>query len=166
VLLVSGAGASASVVCALLFVALKSISPINDPATPVVSPADRGECCKMSVVVFKASSPLSAWLVNHASDIMSFNNGPLKSPTGEIRMGGIDYVSELVKYFCKVARKRRTPGLSLTLQRGQQAPLGLGNVLAPGSPYQCAPWSRLRQWRRPYLLTFPWKAYRVRIHPV
>lgn len=42
-LLVSAAGASASVVCALLFVAPKSISPIDNPTTPAGKPADRGE---------------------------------------------------------------------------------------------------------------------------
>ena len=57
--LVSGAGASASVVSALLFVAPKSLSPMNDPGTPAASPADRGERCGISVVVFKVSSPLS-----------------------------------------------------------------------------------------------------------
>jgi hypothetical protein len=70
VLLVSGAGASASVVCALLFVAPKSISPINAPPAPVASPADRGERCRMSVGLFKASTLLAVSLPNHARDII------------------------------------------------------------------------------------------------
>ena len=64
--MVSGAGASASVVCALLFVAPKSISPSNDPATPAASPVGREAFCRIKVVVFKASFLLAVLLAHHA----------------------------------------------------------------------------------------------------
>ena len=70
-LLVSGAGASASVVCAMLFVAPKSITPINDPATPAATPTGRGVAFRMRVVVFKVSSPLSVSWAHHAPDGIS-----------------------------------------------------------------------------------------------
>ena len=53
----------------------------------------------MSVVVFKTSSLLSVALPNHAPTSYPSSNGPLKSPTGEIGMGGIDYVSKLAEAF-------------------------------------------------------------------
>lgn len=92
--MVSGAGASASVVCALLFVAPKSISPIDNPTTPTADPVGSDALCRVDVVAFKASSLLSASLAHHAPPV-SYPNGtdPLNMKDLMIATGALDVSS-------------------------------------------------------------------------
>src|SRR5438552_11368973 len=88
------------------FVALKSISPINDPATPAASPAGRGERCKMSVVVFKASSRYrSRWRTLCPAPYPS-SNDPSKKEDSRIETGPFDVSPRDERRGCKLSGER------------------------------------------------------------